>query len=116
MADISWGSECSAATCWQQEPEIHLINEHCCCFSLSWRTWQAPNGLEVHQIPQGRETEFPALPHDSRALCGEDSEWFISQTPADTLGHVHIGAVLAAEFGMAAGLCIPPFRLSGPGD
>lgn len=116
MADVSWASECSAATCWQQEPEIHWINERCCCFSLSWRTWQAPNGLEVHQIPQGRETEFPALPHDSRALCGEDSEWFISQTPADTLGHVHIGAVLAAEFGMAAGLCIPPFRLSGPGD
>lgn len=62
MADVSSGSECAAATCWQREPEIHLINARCCCFPLSWRTWQPPNGLEVHQIPQGRETEFPALP------------------------------------------------------
>lgn len=116
MADVSSRSECAAATCWQQEPEIHLINERCCCFPLSGRTWQPPNGLEEHQIPQGRETEFPALPHDFRALRGEDSERFISQTPADTLRRVHIGAALAAEFLMAEGLRIPPFCLCGSGD
>jgi len=116
MADASLGSECAAATCWQQELETRLINARCCCFPLSWRTWQPPDGLEVHQIPQGRETEFPALPQDSRALHGEDSERFISRTPADTLRRVHIGAALAAEFLVAEGLHVPPFCLSGSED
>lgn len=63
MADVSWGSGCVAATCWQREPEARLINERCCCsFPSSCRTWQPRDGLEEHQIPQGRETELqPSL-------------------------------------------------------
>lgn len=66
--------------------------------------------------PKEERQEFPTLPHDFRALHGEDSERFISQTPADTLRRVHIGAALAVEFLVAEGLHIPPFCLSGSED
>lgn len=66
--------------------------------------------------PKEERQSFQPSPHDFRALRGEDSEQFISQTPADTLRHVHIGAVLAAEFLVADRLHIPPFCLSGSED
>lgn len=65
--------------------------------------------------PKEEKTEFPALPHDFRALRREDPERFISQAPADTLRRVHIGAALAAEFLVAEGLRVPPFCLSASG-
>lgn len=117
-AGASSGSECATATCWQQEPEIHLINVRRCCFPSSWGTWQPPDRLEVHQIPQGREAEIPALPHRLQGSRGEDSEPLSSPTPADTLGRVraHGRAMLAAELLGAEGLHIPPLCTPRPGD
>lgn len=54
--------------------------------SMAWKYTKAP-----------QEREVPALPNDFRAPCGEDSEQFIPQTPADALRYVHVGAVLVAD-------------------